>query len=130
MSSISKITNAQDLAASLAASQNTMASNGASASATKAYGEAAAAKGKTGVAAVAQKFEAIFNRQMLSEMRKASLSDDDPFGNDAGDQFRDMQDAKLAENLAAHSGKHGISAMLIQQMGGQVATDGTAATNS
>ncbi|MFT8736194.1 MAG: rod-binding protein [Zymomonas mobilis] len=130
MSSISKVTNSQELAASMAASQNGIASSNASVAATKAYGSAAVAKGKTEVAAVAQKFEAIFNRQMLSEMRKASLSDDDLFGNDAGDQFRDMQDAKLAENLSGHSGPHGISAMLMQQMGGQVATDGTATTNS
>lgn len=124
MSNISKITNAQNLAASMASSQNGIASSGASVAATKAYGNAAAAKGKTEIASVAHKFEAIFNRQMLSEMRKASLSDDDLFGNEAGDQFRDMQDAQLAENLAAHSGKHGISEMLIQQMGGLTATGG------
>ncbi|AEI37517.1 MAG: rod-binding protein [Zymomonas mobilis subsp. pomaceae] len=127
MSSISKITTGQSLASELAASQNNIASSSAASAAVKAYGEASSAKtDNSKIAAVAQKFEAIFNRQMLSEMRKASLSDDDLLGSDAEDQFRDMQDSKLADNLAANSGHNGISAMLIQQMGGQLsASTGT-----
>ncbi|MCR5870496.1 rod-binding protein [Sphingomonas sp. J344] len=39
---------------------------------------------------------------MLSSMRKAKLADS-LFESQALDQFRDMQDQKLAENMAAHT---------------------------
>jgi flagellar protein FlgJ len=48
------------------------------------------------------KFESIFIGMMLKSMRSASLADG-IFDNKAGEQFRDMQDAKLAENMAAHT---------------------------
>ncbi|MDR6852534.1 Rod binding domain-containing protein [Sphingomonas sp. BE123] len=49
-----------------------------------------------------EKFEAIFTRMMLSSMRKAKLADS-LFESQALGQFRDMQDQKLAENMAAHT---------------------------
>jgi peptidoglycan hydrolase FlgJ len=45
-------------------------------------------------------FEAVFVKMMLASMRKASLGDD-LFQSKALDQFRDMQDAKTAEGMAA-----------------------------
>lgn len=52
--------------------------------------------------AAGEKFEAIFTKMMLSSMRKAKLADS-LFESQALDQFRDMQDQKLAENMAAHA---------------------------
>lgn len=49
-----------------------------------------------------ERFEAIFTKMMLSSMRKAKLADS-LFESQALDQFRDMQDQKLAENMAAHT---------------------------
>ena len=49
-----------------------------------------------------EQFEAIFTRMMLGSMRKAKLADS-LFESQALDQFRDMQDQKLAENMAAHT---------------------------
>src|SRR3546814_5093633 len=47
----------------------------------------------------AEAFEAIFMRQMIGSMRQAGLAED-VFGSRATEQFRDMQDAKLAEAMA------------------------------
>ena len=47
-----------------------------------------------------QRFEAIFVGMMLKSMRSASLATG-IFDNKAGEQFRDMQDGKLAESMAA-----------------------------
>ena len=49
-----------------------------------------------------EQFEAIFTRMMLSSMRKAKLAES-LFESQALDQFRDMQDQQLAENMAAHT---------------------------
>lgn len=49
-----------------------------------------------------QKFEAIFVGMMLKSMRSASLGTG-IFDSKAGEQFRDMQDGKLAETMAAHA---------------------------
>ena len=49
-----------------------------------------------------EQFEAIFTKMMLSSMRKAKLADS-LFESQALDQFRDMQDQKLAENMATHT---------------------------
>lgn len=65
--------------------------------------------------AVAKQFEAIFARQMIGSMRTAKLGDD-LLGSDAGDQFRDMADARLAENMA-DKGTFGIAEMLVKQFG-------------
>jgi len=62
----------------------------------------------------AQAFEAVFVRQMIGSMRQAKLGDD-LFGSDAGDQFREMQDAQVADNMVADGGGLGVAAMLIKQ---------------
>lgn len=49
-----------------------------------------------------ERFEAIFIKMMVSSMRQAKLADS-LFESQALDQFRDMQDQKLAENMAAHT---------------------------
>lgn len=49
-----------------------------------------------------QKFESIFTGMMLKSMRQAKLSDG-LFDSKGEDQFRDMQDQKLAESMAAHA---------------------------
>ena len=61
----------------------------------------------------AKQFEAIFLRQMIASMRSPSLGDD-LFGSDASNQFRDMSDARLADNMA---GKFGIAKLLEKQLG-------------
>ncbi|MGN5509359.1 rod-binding protein, partial [Campylobacter coli] len=48
-----------------------------------------------------QQFEAIFVQMMLKSMRATHLADD-IFGSKAGDTFRDMQDQKIAQTMAAH----------------------------
>lgn len=63
----------------------------------------------------AHAFEAIFTRQLLSTMRNAKLSDDDITGSSSVDQFREMSDAKMADNLSAQGGL-GIANMLIKQL--------------
>ena len=63
---------------------------------------------------VAKQFEAVFLRQMIAAMRGPALGDD-LFGSDAGRQFRDMSDARLADAMA---GKFGIAAMIDKQVGG------------
>ena len=61
--------------------------------------------------AAAQAFEAVFLRQMIGSMRQANLGED-ILGSSAGEQFRDLQDARLADSMAAtHS--LGIAEMLV-----------------
>lgn len=62
----------------------------------------------------AKAMEAVFLRQMIAAMRGPSLGDE-LFGSDAGNQFRDMSDARLAESMA---GTFGIAALVEQQLGG------------
>lgn len=52
--------------------------------------------------AAGERFEAIFTKMMLSSMRKARLADS-LFESQALDQFRDMQDDKLAQSMASHA---------------------------
>jgi peptidoglycan hydrolase FlgJ len=52
--------------------------------------------------AAGTQFEAIFVKMMLKSMRQASLGEG-LFDSKALQQFRDMQDAKLAESMAAHA---------------------------
>lgn len=66
----------------------------------------------------AQAFEAVFVRQMIGSMRQASLGDE-LFGSSAGEQFREMQDAKLADQMVADGG-FGVAEMLIKQFDRQV----------
>lgn len=49
-----------------------------------------------------ERFEAIFIGMMLKSMRSANLGQG-LFDNKAGEQFRDMQDGRLAESMAAHT---------------------------
>lgn len=79
--------------------------------------------------AAAKQFEAIFTRQVMKSMRSAKLSEDDLFGSDASDQFRDMQDSNMADDLAG-KGAFGIADLLVRQFQARVssATPATAAT--
>lgn len=47
-------------------------------------------------------FEAVFTRMMLSSMRKTKLADT-MFESKALDTFRDMQDSRVADAMAAHA---------------------------
>lgn len=67
----------------------------------------------------AKAFEAIFMRQMLGAMRSASL--DEGLGDSSATmQFRDMADAKTADNMA-ETGKFGIAELLMKQFAGKIA---------
>ena len=66
----------------------------------------------------AQQFEAVFLRQMISSMRQASLGDD-ILGNDGANQFRDMADARTADEMAK-KGTLGVAEMLLKQFTPQV----------
>ena len=75
----------------------------------------------------AQAFEAVFLRQMIGSMRQAKLADDDLLGGGtAGDQFRDMYDARIADSMSGKGG-FGIATMLLKQFEGSAAPAGNAA---
>lgn len=57
---------------------------------------------KENLEAAGQRFEAIFIGMMVKSMRSAKLGEG-LFDNKAGEQFRDMQDEKLAQSMAAHT---------------------------
>ena len=61
----------------------------------------------------AQRFEAVFLRQMIGSMRQAHLADD-PLSSQATEQFRDMSDANLADAMS-HQGVFGIAQLLLTQ---------------
>lgn len=63
---------------------------------------------------VAQRFEAIFVRQMLGTMRQAKLAED-VFGSSATDNFREMADARTAEDVAT-LGQFGIAQLIERQL--------------
>ena len=63
----------------------------------------------------AQAFEAVFLRQMIGSMRTASLGEGLLESGDT-EQFRDMSDARLADDMAAKGG-FGIGALLLRQLG-------------
>lgn len=67
----------------------------------------------------AKAFEAIFLRQMIGAMRSSSMGEG-IFDSSATEQFRDMADAKTAENMAS-TGKFGVAELLIQQFGARAA---------
>lgn len=64
----------------------------------------------------AKAFEAVFLRQVIGSMRQANLGED-ILGGRAGEQFRDMADAKLADNMA-ETGGFGIAELLLKQFDG------------
>lgn len=76
--------------------------------------------------AAAKQFEAIFTRQIMKSMRDSKLADDDLFGSDATDQFREMQDSKLADQLA-DKGAIGIADLLVKQFEARVSKSAPAA---
>ena len=57
---------------------------------------------KENLEAAGKRFEAIFVGMMLKSMRQAKLGDG-LFDSKAQEQFRDMQDGKLAQSMAAHA---------------------------
>ncbi|GAB5486486.1 MAG: hypothetical protein Pars2KO_00560 [Parasphingorhabdus sp.] len=63
---------------------------------------------------MAADFEAIFARQMLSAMRTSSLGEG-LFDGQGLEQFRDMQDSMLAENMA-NKGIFGIANLLTRHV--------------
>jgi flagellar protein FlgJ len=67
------------------------------------------------LADAARGFEQIFLRQMIGAMRGGSLGDP-LFGSAAETQFRDLFDARMAENLARQGSGLGIGALLIAQL--------------
>jgi len=67
---------------------------------------------------VAQQFEAVFLRQMIGSMRSASLGDG-IFDSSATQQFRDMGDSKLADQMAGHGALH-IADLLVKQLGAKL----------
>ena len=66
------------------------------------------------IKAMAADFEAIFVRQMLSTMRKSSLGEG-LFDGQGLEQFRDMQDAKIAQSMA-EKGVFGIAQLLTRHV--------------
>jgi flagellar protein FlgJ len=84
--------------------------------------------------AAAKQFEAIFTRQMLKSTRDAKLCEDDLFSSDATDQFREMQDGNLADQLS-EKGSLGIADLLVRQFQARVGkpaatTAGASATDT
>jgi peptidoglycan hydrolase FlgJ len=77
--------------------------------------------------AAGNKFEAIFVNMMVKSMRTAKLADG-LLDSKAGDQFRDMQDQKLAESMAAHApigiGKAMVAFLAKTQAANQAAQGG------
>jgi peptidoglycan hydrolase FlgJ len=65
---------------------------------------------------VAEAFEAVILRQMMASMRKAKLGDE-MFGSSATDNFREMADAKLADNIAEMR-QFGIADLVEKQLAG------------
>ena len=63
----------------------------------------------------AQGFEAVFRREMIGSMRKAKLTEDDLFGSSATDNFRELADANLADNMSS-LGQFGIAKLVEAQM--------------
>ena len=63
----------------------------------------------------AERFEAIFVRQLIGSMRQAKMADEDLFGSSATDNFRELADARTADNIAS-LGKFGIAQMIERQL--------------
>lgn len=63
----------------------------------------------------ARQFEAIFLRQMLAAARSADFGDDDLFGGEGEETFREMRDARFAE-IAAGTGALGLAASIEEQL--------------
>lgn len=72
-----------------------------------------------GLREVAEGFEALFLRQMLSAASKSDFGGDDIFGSGGDDTFTEMRDAQFAE-IASKSGSIGIADMLEAQLARQI----------
>ncbi len=66
--------------------------------------------------AAAQRFEAVFLREIIATMRKGELAQD-IFGSSATDNFRELADANTADAIAKR-GAFGIAALVERQLGG------------
>jgi flagellar protein FlgJ len=66
----------------------------------------------------AKQFEAVFLRQMIGSMRSAS-DGEGLFDSSATQQFRDMSDSKLAEQMASKGALH-IADMLVKAYGARL----------
>jgi peptidoglycan hydrolase FlgJ len=66
--------------------------------------------------AAAQRFEAVFLREMIATMRKGKLADD-IFGSSVTGNFREMADARTADAMSK-MGAFGIAALVERQLGG------------
>jgi len=81
---------------------------------------ASAAGSDTGnVREVAQGFEAMLLRQVLSAAGKTSFGGEELFGSSSDDTFREMRDARFAE-LAASQGTLGLAAQIEAQLARQL----------
>lgn len=76
--------------------------------------------GRDRLEAVAEQFEAMFLRQLLKQMRKASdvLGADNPMRSRSLDTLRDMQDDALVDELAVRR-QTGIADMIVRQLTGE-----------
>ena len=73
------------------------------------------------LAQAAKAFEAIFVRQIMAAARKTDFAgEDNLFGGQAMETFRQMQDERFAQ-IAADSGMLGIGRMIEAQLAGQMA---------
>jgi len=70
--------------------------------ATQVVGDSSRLQSKENLKAAGNRFEAVFVGMMLGAMRKARLSGT-MFDSKAQETFRDMQDQKLSESMAAHA---------------------------
>lgn len=77
-------------------------------------GTAAPQQDRAALEKAARAFEAIFVRQLLSTMRKASVGEDIA-GSSSVDQFREMSDANLANGLAEQHSL-GIADLILKQL--------------
>ena len=62
----------------------------------------------------AEAFEAVILRQLMASMRKAKLGDE-MFGSSATENFREMADARLADNMAGMR-QFGIADLVEKQL--------------
>lgn len=74
--------------------------------------------------AAAQRFEAIFIRQMLSAARASDFGGDDLFGGPGLEQFNAMRDEKLAD-IASETGAFGFARLIEAQLANQMHTSHT-----
>jgi len=70
--------------------------------------------GDGGLRKAAEQFEAVILRQLLASMRQAKLGDD-MMGSSATDNFRELADANLADNMSS-LGQFGIAKLVEAQM--------------